>query len=159
MEVSTDYLYIGDTVGRFFVVQLPSGSPVRTGQSSLCSTCGQFSITSITVDPDESSTIYATIGSYGDYHLWKSTDNGNTWAKVGNSLPDVPANTLVILPGTSTMYLGTDLGVLYSQDSGLTHRLEELELDIVSPTILSILPVNVCYSIASVLKIYSVHYI
>jgi hypothetical protein len=45
-------------------------------------------------------------------HVFKSTDGGTTWTDISNNFPDVPANSIEVLPSGS-LVVGTDLGVLY----------------------------------------------
>ncbi|HEY6013301.1 MAG TPA: sialidase family protein, partial [Candidatus Limnocylindrales bacterium] len=58
-------------------------------------------------------------------HIFKSTDDGATWTDIGGDptaagkFPDVPANSIKVLPGGGIV-VGTDLGVVYSADGGGT---------------------------------------
>jgi hypothetical protein len=96
-----------DTVGG--ANQLPLGGP----------------ITSIAVDPANTDRVYITFGGTGDYrHVWFF--NGTQWQQRSgpsagsmNSLLDVQANTVVVDPAnTSHLYVGADLGIWRSTDSG-----------------------------------------
>jgi len=114
MSVNKD-MYVGGTSGGFW--RLDNGNWNKVGASSLCPTCGEFYISSITVHPSISDRIYVTISSFGDPHLWQSNDRGNTWISLSQNIPDVPVLDLLIV-SPSTLYLGTDLGILYSEDNG-----------------------------------------
>ena len=48
----------------------------------------------------------------GEGHIFKSTDNGATWTDISGNFPDIPANSIEILPDHS-LVVGTDLGVVY----------------------------------------------
>ncbi|MDT5059558.1 MAG: hypothetical protein QOH63_17 [Acidobacteriota bacterium] len=86
-------------------------------------------ITSIAVDPSDQSgdSIYLTLGGIGDYrHVWHY--DGSTWEERSgpphtspDSLLDVQHNVVVIDPlNTGNLYVGADIGVWRSTDSGAT---------------------------------------
>jgi hypothetical protein len=52
-------------------------------------------------------------------HVFKSTDNGATWTDIDANFPDVPANSIEILPDHS-LVVGTDLGVVYKPAASAT---------------------------------------
>lgn len=58
--------------------------------------------------------------SSGGAHVYRSADGGASWvAKNGTGLPDVPANVVAVDPNsTSTVYLGTEIGLYRSTDAG-----------------------------------------
>jgi hypothetical protein len=75
-----------------------------------------FSFTNaLAVDPSNSSIVYA-----GQFGLFKSTDGGSNWTSV-NTGGGSSIFSIVFDPSTSsTMYLGTAIGVLKSTNSGTT---------------------------------------
>jgi hypothetical protein len=80
-------------------------------------------VQSIAFDPTNTNVVYATYSTYGDAHVYKSSDGGASWVPSdgsGNSaLPDIPAFRLLVDPkNPSMLYLGTDLGVFVSADGG-----------------------------------------
>ncbi len=83
-------------------------------------------VSGFTFDATQPGRVYATYATLraqpSDNQVYISTDNGNTWsAPAGSNLPDIPVHVLLIDPDkASTLYIGTDLGVLVSFDSGLT---------------------------------------
>jgi len=86
-------------------------------------------VSQVVVDPTNASTAYAifsgfTAGaSYNDFagHVFKTTNAGISWTDISGNLPNVPANDLVVDPDlTNTLYLGNDIGVYSSTDSGAT---------------------------------------
>ncbi len=87
-------------------------------------------VSSLVFDPQAANTLYATYATFGAPHLWQSLDGGATWHTLDGSgvtgLPDLPAHALAIDPRhTSHLYLGTDLGVFVSVDSGQTWSIED----------------------------------
>ena len=86
-------------------------------------------VTSIAVDP-QSGAVYATYGNFGGAHVFRSTDNGETWHSLDgfgpDGLPDIPVHSIVVDPDDrQRLYLGTDLGVMVSIDGGNTWMAEE----------------------------------
>jgi hypothetical protein len=101
-------------------------------QVSLPSTVPNRFLAGVTIDPADLSgkTAYVVVNGFsrrftegpgaGLGHLYKTADGGATWTDASPSVPDVPASSLVV--NGSTWYLGTDLGVLTSADSGATWK-------------------------------------
>ena len=77
------------------------------------------SITSIAVDPANSSTVYAGTDGGG---IFKSSDGGQSWAAANSGLTDPDLNVVAIAPSSpETLYVGTDgSGVFKSTDGGQT---------------------------------------
>jgi hypothetical protein len=51
--------------------------------------------------------------------VFRTTNFGATWADITSDLPDAPVNEIVVDPAqTSTLYVGTDVGVFVSHDIG-----------------------------------------
>jgi hypothetical protein len=82
-------------------------------------------VTDVTVDPTSADRIYITFGGTGDYrHVWFF--DGTQWQQRSgpaagslNSLLDVVANAIVVDPANpSHLYVGADIGVWRSTDSG-----------------------------------------
>ncbi|MEA2569899.1 MAG: hypothetical protein QOI24_1900 [Acidobacteriota bacterium] len=111
------------------VIGTTSGAILRTS-NALQSSVNWLTITpragfisSITFDPTNTSTIYATYANFGGAHVWKSLDGGVTWnASDGSgveSIPDIPVHSLLVDPQQpSRLFLGTDLGIFVSTDAG-----------------------------------------
>lgn len=82
-------------------------------------------ITYIAINPDNPNQIYITKSGY------KNTDkvlyyNGIEWKDISGNLPALPINTVVIEnPSKSSIYIGSDIGVFYSDlNSGYWRKLE-----------------------------------
>lgn len=82
----------------------------------------------LTFDPADANTAYATYATFGGTHVFKTTDGGATWTGIdgtgANALPDLPANSIVVDPATSNLYVGTDMGVFVSLDGGQSWAIE-----------------------------------
>ncbi len=85
-------------------------------------------VTRITLDKTDTNKVYVTFGGFSADNVWMTTDNGSTWAdRTGSGLtglPDVPVRSLVIHPDyPAWIYVGTEVGVFASEDSGATWKL------------------------------------
>lgn len=102
----------------------PDGTPViqyRLPQRPITSIQGSiFSI----------NTVFITMGGTGGGHVYRGnftafgdfTPAGGSWTNISGNLPDVPVYTLAILPYEQgrRMYVGTEVGVFYTENSGQT---------------------------------------
>lgn len=81
-------------------------------------------ITSIWASEVNQNTIYVSLSGYRDNsqtpHIFKSTNNGNSWTPIANDLPNLAINSIFVLPGYSDRYIfvGTDGGVYGSINGG-----------------------------------------
>jgi len=75
------------------------------------------SITSIKIDPANSSIAYLACSGFNASHVFKTTDTGATWTDISGNLPDIPVSALLIDPVVpTTLYAGTDVGVFRLRD-------------------------------------------
>jgi photosystem II stability/assembly factor-like uncharacterized protein len=79
----------------------------------------------ITIAPQppgqDSRTIYVSFGGFFANNIWKTQNNGATWASISTGLPSIPIFSLVISPLNSTqLYIGTQIGVFASANGGNT---------------------------------------
>jgi len=52
-------------------------------------------------------------------HIYKTTNNGQSWSSVSGNLPDVPVNDLILDPAEpNTWYIATDVGVFVTYNGG-----------------------------------------
>jgi hypothetical protein len=81
-------------------------------------------ISSLAFDPTNDTIAYATVSTFtGPSSVYRSTNSGATWTPIpgtgANVLPKVPALTVAVDPTNPTrLYVGTDIGVYTSIDSG-----------------------------------------
>ena len=72
------------------------------------------SITDVAIDAADPNRAWVTLGGFGTSHVFSTVNAGVTWTDVGGGLPDVPASAVLAVPGTTRVYVGTDLGVYES---------------------------------------------
>jgi photosystem II stability/assembly factor-like uncharacterized protein len=121
-------VYTGASTGRVWTTgnALAGASAVW---SDISTGLPRRSVSQVVVDPTNASIGYAifsgfTAGaSYNDFagHVFKTTNAGVSWTDISGSLPNVPANDLVVDPDLPNfLYLGNDIGVYSSTNSGAT---------------------------------------
>ena len=77
-------------------------------------------LTGIAIKPNDPNTVWVTLSSYSSANkVFKTTNGGTTWTNVTNNFPNVPANCIAYLPNVpaNPIYVGTDLGVWYTDDA------------------------------------------
>ena len=80
-------------------------------------------VNSLAIDPANSAHVYAVFGGFsrrwvpnaGVGHVFESTNAGASWTDISGSLPDAPADDLVIARGK--LYLATDVGTFVAAAS------------------------------------------
>ncbi len=81
----------------------------------------QFPISGVAIDPSDTTgkTAYATVMGFtgGSGHVWKTVNAGASWVDFTGNLPDAPVNAVIVYPGLSQVYVGTDVGVFGSSTS------------------------------------------
>ncbi|MCH8990947.1 MAG: hypothetical protein IIA44_04240 [Acidobacteria bacterium] len=71
------------------------------------------------VDPADQLTALVTVSGFFSGHVFKTVNGGVSWQDISSTLPDVPVNAVLYDPATtSTIYVGTDLGVYRTIDGG-----------------------------------------
>ena len=119
---SSDTVYVAHTDGRIFkstnaTQPRPTWQMMDTQRSDL----PRRFCHSITVDPKNSRTLYASFGTYSTQNLWKSRDGGATWFDASAGMPASPVRTVAVHPQNSNwVYIGTELGVFTSSDGAAT---------------------------------------
>jgi photosystem II stability/assembly factor-like uncharacterized protein len=112
------YIYIVDR--RFLYVSVDSGDTwVRNYLPKNSNTH------KIAVDFNNPDVVYVTYSGYGDtLKVFKSDDQGLTWSNLTKNLPNIPVNCISLQAGyqsdgdtISGIYIGTDYGIFYTNDS------------------------------------------
>jgi hypothetical protein len=72
-------------------------------------------------DPQNDEIFYVTFSGFGTSHVYRTLDRGATWQNIGQGLPDVPTNAVIVDPEHANhVYVGTDLGVYVTANGGQT---------------------------------------
>jgi hypothetical protein len=80
-------------------------------------------VTRVSPDPVNAAVIYVTLSGFSSdehiAHVYRSTNNGDTWTSISGNLPNAPANDVIADPSDpNTLYLATDLGVYITRNLG-----------------------------------------
>ena len=77
-------------------------------------------VTDITINPNNSSEVYLTLGGYNSGHIYRSVNAGSTWQDISGTLPNVPHQSVVADPVyNQNIYAGNDLGVYVTTNGGV----------------------------------------
>ena len=73
----------------------------------------------IAVHNTDPTKVWVCMSGYSNgQHVYFSDDAGSTWTNITRNLPNLPANTIVHQAGSNgALYVGTDVGVYYTNDS------------------------------------------
>jgi PKD repeat protein len=80
-------------------------------------------ISRIAVSSYDENKVWITLSGYTvNQKVYFSTNGGTTWTNISYGLPNLPANCVVAVPGTSSdaVYVGMDVGVYYRDNSSAT---------------------------------------
>lgn len=102
------YAARGASLFRYDNVMNGAGVNISSGLPNLA-------ISSITVHPTDSSTLWVTFSGYtAGQKIYQSTNMGVSWTNLSSNLPNLPANAFAFDPNAvQAMYVGTDVGVYY----------------------------------------------
>lgn len=117
-----DHLLGGTNAGEIVRTDNATAAPAAVTWTSTQPRGGYVS--SIVFDAVSPGTVYATYAGFGGgAHVWKSTDGGTSWSALDGSgdgaLPDIPMHSIAADPTRpGRLFLGSDLGLFVSTDSG-----------------------------------------
>jgi hypothetical protein len=126
-EGDSDNLLVGSDNG--FIYRSDSAT-TATGESVWASVRPRRGfVSSLAFDPQDPRVAYATYAGFGGKHVWRTRDGGVTWEAIDGrgaaAVPNIPVHSLAIDPRDSAvLYLGTDIGVFVSTDSGASWAVE-----------------------------------
>jgi photosystem II stability/assembly factor-like uncharacterized protein len=121
---NSDAIWVGDNDGSLY--KTSNGTSDSPAWSQVLGLPSRY-VTRITIDKNDNQIVYVTFGGFSPDNVWRTTDGGATWSDITGSgltgLPDLPVRSLVINPNNSDwIYIGTELGIFASEDSGATWR-------------------------------------
>ncbi|MBS1788550.1 MAG: hypothetical protein JST85_12550 [Acidobacteria bacterium] len=135
-------LAVAPTDANFALIGMSDGSIVRTTRALSLSPAYPLStaldssarprtgaVSWVAFDPNNKNIAYATYSTFSNFHVWKTTNAGQSWSAIdgsgGTGIPDIPVHCIVVDPSNSArLYVGTDLGVFVSLDGGATWTVE-----------------------------------
>jgi photosystem II stability/assembly factor-like uncharacterized protein len=119
---NSDIIWVGYNDGSvYFTTNGTSGSPAWFQANLGTPNLPARYCSRIAIDPHNSSTVYVTFGGFSSGNVWRTTNYGANWTDISAGLPDAPINSLVIKPSdSSSLYVGTEVGVFASADGGAT---------------------------------------
>ena len=111
-------IYIGTDDGNVCVTRDTGRTYLRVDL-----TLPELWVTRLAVDPSDDAIAYVTFSGFRVdqplAHVFRTTDHGGRWTDVSGDLPDAPVNDIAVDPRrSSTLYVGTDVGVFVSNDVG-----------------------------------------
>ena len=111
-------IYIGTDDGNLWVTRDTGRTYLRVDI-----TLPRLWVTRVAVDPTDDATAYVTFSGFRVdqplAHVFRTTDHGGHWSDISSDLPDAPVNSVAVDPrDSSTLYVGTDVGVFVSRDVG-----------------------------------------
>jgi len=121
----SEVIYAGTAAGHVFRTVIASGGPSTWIEVTNSINPRGYQISGVAIDPSDPSgqTAYVTIMGFGISHVWKTTNAGANWINYdpspGTSLPDAPADAVVVDPENSlVIYVATDVGVYTTSNGG-----------------------------------------
>jgi hypothetical protein len=118
----SDIVWVGHRNGMVFrTVNGTAAAPAwqRVGAVGPTALKPQRYCTSITVDPVDPDTVYVAFGGYLTDNVWITRNGGADWAPPASALPPAPIRAVAVHPRRSDLvYLGTEVGVIASDDTG-----------------------------------------
>lgn len=91
--------------------------------TSIIGSLSGYSITNIAVSTYDENKVWVSVSGYTpNAKVFFSPDAGTTWMNISYGLPNIPANCVCVVPGTScdAIYVGMDVGVYYHDNSSAT---------------------------------------
>jgi hypothetical protein len=70
-------------------------------------------VSDLIIDPKNEKHFWITVGGYGTSKVYDYNLSTKLWINDSGSLPDIPANCMIVDTSTGTKYLGTDASVFY----------------------------------------------
>ena len=115
-SIDSNVIYAGTDDGNVWVTEDGGGNWTKVSDD-----LPNRWVTKVLASREELNTLYVTFSGYrygeDNGHVYKSTDLGENWTDISNTLPDIPVNDIE-QDRYGNLFLGTDIGVLSSLDDG-----------------------------------------
>lgn len=94
-------------------------------------------VTRVVADPIDENVAYVTFSGLKwkdpQPHVFRTVDQGQTWTDISSSLPDAPINAFAVDPlRPNYLFVGSDLGAYYSDNTGQSWQYLSSDLPLVS---------------------------
>ncbi|HRG21144.1 MAG TPA: hypothetical protein PLQ57_08940 [Saprospiraceae bacterium] len=117
-HTDTNRIWIGHTDGTLFRTSNPANN--AASWATMPNYPGANYITSIAVHPMNANRVAVSTGGYNQQHIHITTDGGNTWTTRSLGF-DMFISSITWHPeNTSWLYVGTDVGIFTSENSGVS---------------------------------------
>lgn len=120
---ASSVIYAGRADGHVFVSTAAESGPSSFSDRSFNPVAGTYKISAIALDNNDpsGSTAVATRMGFGVGHVWRTSNAGLNWTDISGTLPDAPADAVLIDPADSQhIIVGMDVGVFETRDTGAT---------------------------------------
>ena len=114
----SDIIYLGTDDGNLWVTRNGGGS-----YQDISGGIPERWVTAVVHDPHNEAGVYVTVSGFrfgeSEAQVFYSENFGEDWRSIGEGLPDIPVNDILIDPVTDEIVLiATDVGVYYTIDAG-----------------------------------------
>ncbi len=118
---SSDIIWVGHGNGDvYYTTNGTAATPTWTQRNTTSPALPGRKVTHITIDPGNPNHVLVTFGGYSAQNVWVTNNAGATWTALPG-IPSIPCYDVEIHPQiTNWLYVGTELGVLTSENGGLT---------------------------------------
>lgn len=125
---SSDTVWVGDAAGGIWKSTNGTAAAASITWTNVGAALPDRFVSDIEILPSDRNTVFVTFGGFSADNVWKTTDGGTTWSAASGTgataLPALPVYTVALHPTQAGwIYVGTELGVYGSEDSGTTWQL------------------------------------
>ena len=120
---ASSVIYVGRADGRIYVSTAAESGPASFNYRGFTLLSQGYKISSIAVDSSDPTgkTAVATVMGFGVGHVWRTTDAGVNWTNISGSLPDAPADSVLVdSADPAHMFTGMDVGIFETRNTGAT---------------------------------------
>ncbi|MAE69340.1 MAG: glycosyl hydrolase [Gemmatimonadetes bacterium] len=120
--VDGNYIYAGTDDGNVAITRNGGGSWTQVGND-----LPDRWVTRVSPGPNDPEVLYVSLSGFkwdqAMSHVYRTTDGGTSWVSIGDALPDVSVNDIIVDPDDSgVLYVATDVGVYTSEMGGIGWR-------------------------------------